>query len=59
MTDLIAYHEQRAEREMALGLTATSMAAARAHLELATLHREQVRGLAGRLSGSKPPLIMS
>ncbi len=59
MTDHVKYHQDRATHEMALGLTAASIAAARAHLQLASLHRERVLALAGRLTTSKPPLVMT
>lgn len=58
MEDQIAYHEERAEREMSLGLSAQSIPAARAHLELSSMHREKVRALGTGKPGSKPPLIM-
>ena len=59
MTDQIEYHEQRAARELSLGLTAQSVAAARAHLQLSSMHREQMRALGENLGLSKPPLIMA
>jgi hypothetical protein len=59
MSEHIQYHENRAEREMSLGLTATSIAAARAHLQLSSMHREQVRALSAQVGVSKPPMIMA
>ncbi len=53
------YHRKRAENELSLGLTARSIAAARAHLQLASLHRERLRALVGHSEGPKPPLVMS
>ena len=59
MSEHIEYHEDRAARELALGLTAKCIAAARAHLQLSSMHREQVRSLGARSGMSKPPLIMA
>jgi hypothetical protein len=42
---LIGYHSDRATRELDLGMAASSPAAARAHLELASLHMARVREL--------------
>ena len=47
MIEHVEYHEQRAARELSLGLTAQSMAAARAHLQLSSMHRERMRALGG------------
>ena len=55
----VAYHSERAMRELDLGLVARPMAAARAHLGLSSLHLEKVRALQGPLSSVKPPLVMS
>lgn len=59
MNDQIKYHEDRAAREMAFGLTAQSIPAARAHLQLSSLHRERVRALGGGSGVSEPPQLMS
>lgn len=42
---LIDYHSDRATRELDLGRAAKTPAAARAHLELASLHMARVREL--------------
>ena len=57
MDQEISYHEERALRELNQGFTASSPAAARAHLQLSSLHRERVHALSGR-GVSKPPMIM-
>jgi hypothetical protein len=59
MVEHIKYHADRAAREMSLGLTAKSIAAARAHLQLSSMHREQVRALGAGSGIAKPPLIMA
>ena len=59
MSEQIEYHKVRAEQELCRGLTAESMAAARAHLQLSWLHREQARSLTGAGATVKPPLVMS
>ena len=59
MSEHIEYHEDRAARELSLGLTAKSISAARAHLQLSSMHREQVRLLGAGFAASKPPLIMA
>ena len=58
MNDQLEYHEARAAHEMSLGLTAKSIAAARAHLQLSSMHRERIRGIAGAGATSKPPQVM-
>jgi hypothetical protein len=58
MAEHIQYHQDRAARELSLGLTANCIAAARAHLQLSSMHREKVRALGAGLSMAKPPLIM-
>lgn len=45
--DALSYHSERATRELDLGLTAGSTNAARAHLQLASLHMQRVRELGG------------
>ena len=59
MVEHIKYHEDRAARELSLGLTAQCIAAARAHLQLSSMHREQVRALGADVRMAKPPLIMA
>ena len=58
MDDHLEYHEARAAHEMSLGLTATSIPAARAHLQLSSMHRERIRAIAGACATSKPPQVM-
>jgi hypothetical protein len=57
--DLIEYHSSRATEELDRGLTTNGLAAARAHLGLATLHFDRLRSLTVS-SGHKlsPPLQM-
>ena len=43
--DALSYHSRRATRELDLGLAAASMAAARAHLQLAAMHMQRLREL--------------
>ncbi len=59
MIEQIEYHQERAARELSLGLTASSVQAARAHLQLSSMHREQLRALGADAGTSKPPLIMA
>lgn len=47
MDEEIDYHRQRALRELDLGLVAGSSAAARAHLELSSLHMRRMLVLKG------------
>jgi succinate dehydrogenase flavin-adding protein (antitoxin of CptAB toxin-antitoxin module) len=55
----IEYHSRRAMRELDAGLTASSIAAARAHLQLSNLHMQRMRELAGdAAAGIKPPLTL-
>jgi hypothetical protein len=56
--DQIQHHAQRATREMDQGLSAKSAAAARAHLELSSLHLQRARALGGRELTSPPPFIL-
>lgn len=54
----IQYHADRAMRELDMGLAAACTAAARAHLQLSSLHMTRIQEL--RLAdGAKPPLIMA
>jgi hypothetical protein len=52
------YHRERATRELDMGLVATTMAAARAHLKLASMHMDRVRELATSSVEARPPLTM-
>ena len=45
MDDEISYHRARAARELNLGLATLSLAAARSHLRLSSLHFERARQL--------------
>jgi hypothetical protein len=53
-----AYHSERALRELDLGLTSSSMPAARAHLQLSSLHREKVMEIREAGARLKPPCIL-
>lgn len=53
-SDALNYHSLRAARELDLGLTAASIAAARAHLQLASMHMQKAREL--NTSTVPPPL---
>lgn len=44
------FHRQRAEHELDIGLIASSTAAARAHLELSSLHHRRARELESQYS---------
>ncbi len=59
MEDQIRYHQDRAERELAIGLTAQSIPAARAHLQLASLHRDRAKALGGGWPMAKPSQVMA
>ncbi|HEY0116357.1 MAG TPA: hypothetical protein VGB54_11595 [Allosphingosinicella sp.] len=54
----IHYHQQRAMRELDQGMVAASVPAARAHLQLSSLHMAKVRDLQGPGASANPPLIM-
>ena len=54
----IEYHSQRAMRELDQGLVASCVAAARAHLQLSSLHMSRMRDLRGSSVGQRPPLVM-
>ena len=56
--DQIEYHSQRAIRELDQGLMAACVPAARAHLQLSSLHLSRMRELRGSGKGSNPPLVM-
>jgi hypothetical protein len=58
LEDQIDYHSQRAMRELDLGLIASCVAAARAHLQLSSLHMSRMRELRGTSLGMRPPLVM-
>ena len=51
--DQIAYHSKRAMKELDLGLMAGSIPAARAHMQLSSLHLQRARELSGQ-SGPAP-----
>ena len=57
-TELIQYHSERARRELDMGLLAAAAAASRAHLQLASLHMQRVRELAGARHAPAPILAM-
>jgi hypothetical protein len=56
--DQIRYHEQRAMRELDQGLVAACVPAARAHLQLSSLHLARARDLQGA-TGAEPPQMMA
>lgn len=59
MTDDIAYHRDRAARELNIGLASASLSAARAHLKLSSLHFERLRDLEGQdRSRERPPFVL-
>ena len=59
MTTDIAYHRTRASRELDLGLACGSLAAARAHLRLSSLHFQKVRDLEGLSAPvERPPFVL-
>lgn len=55
--DELSYHSQRATRELDMGLTAQSTPAARAHLQLASMHMQRVRELGGEPQPSPLSII--
>ena len=55
-SDDIRYHQARAARELDMGLSTSCLNAARAHLQLSSLHTQRAREL-GATEG-KPPLQM-
>jgi hypothetical protein len=59
MKDDIEYHRARASHELDLGLTSKSMAAARSHLKLSSLHMERLRQLAGHDALAQPPFFVA
>lgn len=63
MTDDISYHRQRANRELNQGLASSSIAVARAHLRLSTLHFQKLRELEGEALQTstvveRPPFVL-
>jgi hypothetical protein len=52
------YHSRRALRELDLGLTATCVAAARAHFELSSLHMQRAREASAGREVLRPLLEM-
>ena len=54
--DTIHYHTDRARTELDMGLLSQSVAASRAHLQLASLHMQRLRELTGE--PGKSPLTM-
>jgi hypothetical protein len=53
------YHSSRAMQELDRGLTARSAAAARAHLQLSSLHLQRAMTLERETPRPKPPCIMA
>ena len=51
----IAYHRARARHELDIGLTCGSLAAARSHLKLSSLHWQRLRELEGSARQKDPP----
>jgi len=59
MTNDIAYHRDRASRELNIGLSSGSLPAARAHLRLSSLHFQRVRDLEGQQpQAERPPFVL-
>lgn len=59
MTDDVDYHRERATRELNLGLSTGSLAAARAHLKLSSLHFQKWRDLEGdKPRAVRPPFVL-
>jgi hypothetical protein len=54
----IQYHSSRAMRELDQGLVASCVAAARAHLQLSSMHLAKMRDLQGGTSVANPPMVM-
>lgn len=50
----IQYHSRRAREELHIGLTASGIPVARAHLTLASMHMQRVRDLS---AGKSEPLL--
>jgi hypothetical protein len=50
----LSYHSDRALRELHLGLTSASIFAARAHLQLSSLHMKKVLEMRGPGRGPRP-----
>jgi hypothetical protein len=59
MTNDIAYHRDRATRELNIGLASASLSAARAHLKLSSLHFQRLRDLEGQQAPQeRPPFVL-
>lgn len=56
--EIVGYHSNRALRELDLGLTASCFAAARAHLELSSLHMRRAREASAGREVLRPLLEM-
>ena len=54
---LIEYHTVRARNELDLGLIAQGMAAARSHMQLASLHMQRVRELGGQKAANDGAIL--
>jgi hypothetical protein len=54
----IAYHRARADHERNIGLASSSLAVARAHLRLSSLHWQRVLELAGTVRATERPLFV-
>jgi hypothetical protein len=56
----LSYHRQRATVELNLGLSSSSLPAARAHLRLSSLHFEKARQIDGsELPSGRPPFQLA
>lgn len=53
----LEYHTARARMELDLGLTAGTMMASKAHLQLASMHMQRVRELSAEGAISVRPLL--
>ncbi len=53
----LSYHRQRAAVELNLGLSAPSMAVARAHLRLSSLHFQRAQQLGGPAPSGERPIF--
>lgn len=56
--DDLEYHNARSLRELQLGLTAPSMAVARSHLQLSSLHMKRVLEMRGTDPTPRPHCIL-
>ncbi len=52
------YHRHRASDELNLGLSSSSLAAARSHLRLSSLHLQRLRELEASSASERPPFIL-